>query len=249
MSTTTLTGILCGKCHNRHQSVREVWFCHFPSSAMVAQSALPRRGTVNLPSWRTEPVTGAQKDRLRRMGIDPNLARNKGEASDWIGGKTDPPRKASSVIEDAPNRRQTKIPMDMLLALPDGYYAAQLDSTRPYTFFRINRPKSGKLKGAFKVQTQHGPELMLALVIYDESRLYWHNMSIEDELLLVAIDPNAAAICYSEELKRCMRCNTELTDERSRWFGIGPECTKHWPHIEPMVEDRKGRYVPGWEQK
>jgi hypothetical protein len=275
----TVTRIKCGNCHQYHDTVGMVKRCHFrpphqtkpclnldphplhysaelnwtcpgiDAPAAVAQSGL---GSMTRPKrdWRSEPVTDKQKDKLKRMGINPSFPNNKGEASDLIGGVTKAPQEAKIVsVNDAPNRRTTKIPLEMIHAIPDGYYASRQDSTRPLTFFRISRPKRGDFKGAIKVQTQHGPDLKLALTIYPGDRVYWSNMAVEDDLLLVVVDPNGTGIAYAEELQRCMRCNTELTDERSRWFGIGPECEKHWPHIIDLVTDRKGRFVPGWEQQ
>jgi len=221
----------------------------------VAQKVLIN-GTEYVTNGATQPQIDYIKDHLEG---DPFLAikYTKKGASNYIDElkrkKAARARQAAqpqpSVIQDAPNRRTTKIPLAMLHAVPDGYYATQQDSTRPLTFFRISRPKSGKYKGALKIQTQHGPDYKMALEVWPGDRLYWTNMAVEDDLLLVVVDPNGAGNTYSEEKKRCRRCNTELTDERSRWFGIGPECEKYWPHVIDIVTDTKGPYKPGWEDR
>lgn len=146
---------------------------------------------------------------------------------------------------NTPNQRVSKVPVGLLIGLRDGYYAARVDSTHAYTFFRVSRPKSGRYAGAIKIQTQHGPDYKLALVRWEEDRVSVYNWTIEDALLVACIQQVNCAIAYAEEIGKCCRCNTELTDERSRWYGIGPECEKHWPEIIPEVGERRGHYEVG----
>lgn len=237
----TLTRVKCGNCGTYHSSANDVRLCYFPpapqrAAATVAQSILPAVGP-----------TQRQLDYIRDLGGDVQLAARytqKG-ASLYIDRLKKEGKK--SVIENAPNRAQTKVPLQLLHGVPDGYFAVRQDSNHPYTFLRVSRPKSGNFKGALKIQTQHGPDYKLAMVVYPGDRVYWHNKSIEDDLLLLVVDYNGSAIAYFEKIGRCMRCNTELTDDRSRWFGIGPECEKHWPHIIDLMTDRRGPYRPGWD--
>lgn len=241
---STQLKIRCGKCGNRHSSVEEVRSCYYPRQTPPA--AVEQKSTVQV----SRP-TQKQLNYIRDLGGDVTLAMKytmKG-ASLYIDRLKREQKKGSGSMQNAPNRQKTKIPLEMLHAIPDGYYASRPDSTHPFTFFRFSRPKSGQFKDALKIQTQHGPELKLALVIYPGDRLYWSNMSVEDDLLLAAVDPSGCAIAYSEEIGRCMRCNTELTDERSRWYGIGPECEKKVPHMIDLLNERKGEYRPGWEQR
>lgn len=142
-------------------------------------------------------------------------------------------------------RMETKVPLDLLLNLKDGYYAARLDDTTPFKFFRVSRPKSGRYKDTIKVQTQHGPRLEVMLVVWPDSRVSLYDSRGQDELIVVCIDQLGTGMNYAEELKRCSRCTAELTDARSRWYGIGPECEKHRPEQISLVDDIKGAYVPG----
>jgi len=269
------TRVKCGNCKGHHATAADVKACYYPPLIKLCLKLEPHAThsdpTRNLtcPGFSAPVATAEQSVLWRGTRYVSNGCTQK--QMEYIAdlNNGDPDQcwhltmkgaslridrlkrdriKRPSVIEDAPNRRQTKIPLPMLYSLKDGYYATRADSTRPYTFFRVSRPKGGQFKGAFKVQTQHGPELMLALVIYPDDRIYWHNMAVEEQLLLVVVDPNGSAIAYADEIGNCMRCNTALTDERSRWFGIGPECEKHWPHIIDLVSDRKGPFVPGWER-
>lgn len=236
---TYATRVKCGNCQNYHSSAAEVRLCYFPPvvqqpPAMLAQSAL---ASVERPSQR-------QLDFIRDLGGDVQMAMKytKRGASLYIDRLK---REGKTAVTTAPNRQQTKIPLEMLHDLPDGYYASRPDSEHPYTFFRVSRPKSGNFNGALKIQTQHGPDYKLALVVYPGDRIYWSNLAVEDDLLLVVVDRNGCAIAYADKIGRCMRCNTELTDERSRWYGIGPECEKHWPQIIDIVNDRKGVFKFG----
>lgn len=143
----------------------------------------------------------------------------------------------------APNRQTTKIPMAMLLNISDGYYAVEASDNEPHTFIRVSHPVRGQFKGCLKIQTQHGEQLFPALTIFPSGNMIWHNMSIEEALLIVVVSPVACAIEYGKIIGRCCRCNKELTDQRSRWYSIGPECEKHWPQVLDTIADTKGPYV------
>jgi hypothetical protein len=148
----------------------------------------------------------------------------------------------------------SKVPLMMLAAIPSGYYAVRPDTETPYVFMRLARPVHGKRKGWVKVQTQHGETL------YDRwlwnpgnldpstnvIRLTWNkstlpgNQSIEDLILLMIVDHRAAAREYAREIGNCHRCNKDLTDERSRWYGFGPECEKSLEGEKDEIDDENG---------
>jgi hypothetical protein len=261
--------IICGKCKNRHESAFEVRACYgivkikqcFATMAHGPHQSGPNwcRG-IEAPAATVEQkaltavrmVTENQLDYIRRLGGDPVAAAKytmKG-ASLYIDRLKREGKKVTEGTQGGWEPPPFKVPLGMLKEVPDGYYAVQPDSETPYTFFRISRPKSGNYKSGLKIQTQHGPDYTLRYVIYDDDRLYRyaHTSKVEDDLLLLVVDTNAAAIAYAEKIGRCMRCNTELTDSRSRWYGIGPECEKKLPHIIDLINDRKGPYVPGWDE-
>lgn len=238
-----MASIKCGNCGFIHGSVLAVKDCYSGKSRSVAVEQ------------KELTVTERQLEYIKSLGGDALHAckLSKREASVYIDRLKRAGRPVSNnPIETAPNRQATKVPLDMLKAVPDGYYAARLDSTQAFTFFKVSRPKSGRFQGALKIQTQHGPEYRLALVIWnresDTPRVTMYNKAVEEELLLVVVDFYGCAIAYAEKIGKCMRCNTELTDERSRWYGIGPECEKHWPSVIELVTQRKGEYKPGWSE-
>lgn len=251
------TGVKCGNCSQYHESAQAVRECYFPPRrssvpGAVASFRLPPQATGPAPTvvtiggqnYNTNGATQAQVDYMIDLGATTTkaISLTKTGASHEIERLKKEKRKMS---DTAPNRVKTKIPLNMLHDLRDGYYASRPDDSRPYTFFRVSRPNRGNYKGTLKIQTQHGPDLKLALVIYPGDRVYWHNMVVEDDLLLVVVDQRGCALAYAEKLGKCMRCGTELTDDRSRWYGIGPECERHWPEIINEIDDTKGRYRPG----
>lgn len=225
--------ITCGKCHNKHSSVEEVRHCHLDVPAPVAYmtTGYATKKQIKYVSdldgdvkWTTTLTTKEASNYIKRL-----IAR----------GKT----VTTNPIKAAPNRQTTIVPLEMLLSVPEGRYAVRPDSNSKHTFFRVSRPKTGNLKGSFKLQTQHGEDYKLCLVVYPSGSLNWYDMSVEDDMALMVVNTSGAAIEYGQVIGRCCRCGKELTDERSRYFGIGPECEKAWPHIIDIVTDTRGAYV------
>jgi hypothetical protein len=59
------------------------------------------------------------------------------------------------------------------------------------------------------------------------------------------VDPNGCALSYAEVLGHCCKCGKELTDPRSRWYGIGPDCEKRNANHIRLVDESKGVFVHG----
>ncbi len=133
----------------------------------------------------------------------------------------------------------------MLDGIPDGYYAVRPDSTVNYTFIRISRPKSGRLKGCIKVQTQHSDDLILRAVRYGSGRLALNTNTIVESLMLLVVGHQSAAMVYGQEIGKCCRCNKALTDDRSRHYGIGPDCEQVWTWVIDLVDERVGHAYRG----
>lgn len=220
-----MTAIICGKCKRRHSSIQEVRNCYWPPAPVYTPAA-------------TRLATAKQIAFIGKLGGDKVYASTLSveAASDYI-----------KTLKKQENRPAmiTKIPIPMLQTVPDGRYATRMDSDQPYKFFRISRPKSGNYKGCIKVQTQHSEAYQLMMVVRPSGSVEVYDLRAEEELLLVLVDPSGAGIAYGEELGHCMRCGRELTDERSRWYGIGPECEKSNQHIIDLVDDRKGSFRLG----
>lgn len=138
-------------------------------------------------------------------------------------------------------------PEAMVLAIREGRFAVDVGKAghQKVIFLRITKPTKGQFKDCFKVQTQHSETLKLAAVRYPSGRwniLTDYKADLDLALRMIVVNPLDAAMLYATELERCARCGVELTDERSRYYCIGPECEKHWPDFLTKVMEEKGVY-------
>lgn len=144
-----------------------------------------------------------------------------------------------------PNEWQLKTPRPMIETLRDGRYAAAPyggDDYAHHVFFRVWRPISGKRKGCLLIKTQHSDAYRDFITIYPSGSVWFAQRAdkLDMALLMVAADPFTSAMKYAKLNSVCCRCGKKLTDERSRWYGIGPECEGYFPEIINMVNESKG---------
>lgn len=140
---------------------------------------------------------------------------------------------------------KTDMIVGMIDQLDTGYYAVQVNPEHPHIdFVRVSRPtqrNSKRWKGAVKVQTIHAEELMERWGYWPESGVVWiGSKTIEDILLRLLASKRFAMRLYAEKIGKCMRCNTQLTDERSRHYGFGPECENHLEALKNELDDENG---------
>lgn len=138
-----------------------------------------------------------------------------------------------------------KWPVELLEKVPDGYYAARLDDNDPYEFYRVSRPKKNKYAGCIKIQTQHGENWKILAVRWRDGNLWmlpYERGRFEEPFLMVLADHKHCQKLYAEKSDHCGRCNKALTDDRSLYYGIGPECEKYMPEYFAMIDDEKGVY-------
>lgn len=181
-------------------------------------------------------ATDRQLEYIKLLGGDVSLAENytKADASRYIDRL-----KGAPVSQPATPRAvyKTKVPLALLEFVEDGYYAVQPDSETAYVFLRVSRPTRGRMAGSLKVQTQHSDVLATEFVQWPSGEVSVYKRSIEDQILLLLSDHHTAARNYGRHIGRCCRCNKTLTDERSRHYGIGPECEQYWPYIISLVDE------------
>lgn len=255
MSETT-PSILCqnGQPHT-HTSVLESKVCW----GVLPPSALPRTSAfVSGPSV-LPPVSAPLRVTERQLAYIESLG---GAGARQAATHLD--RKAASALIDELKKKPKEAPVAAPPAAPapqrpvdprhemiagllpmvrDGYYAVQEYDGGHVDFLRISRPKKNKFATAIKVQTVHGNPMSVKLsdavaALWPSGTLSMYNRSgrIEDMLLLLVADSQNAARLYAQKMEHCCRCNASLTDDRSRHYGIGPECEKHWPHIIEIVD-------------
>jgi hypothetical protein len=134
--------------------------------------------------------------------------------------------------------------------VPEGYYAVKTEFS-PYRFVYFSRPKRGKHAGSLKFSEQIGAvgrngRYEIRAEKWQSGRWSLYERTFLDQIMLIITDHQTAAQAYARETRRCCRCNARLTDERSRWYGIGPECEEYWPWMIDRINDSdKGRYRAG----
>lgn len=228
---------------HQHSTVTESKIC-WGLIAPPAPVAAPAK------SWQTPRATQRQLDYVRDLGGDIKFASSLSveRCSKYIDNLK--AKKATAPVE----RRAvvTDPRLDMVKALlprvPSGYYAVQKQAGDAIKFIRISRPKvranvrSNRFAGATKIQTQHGPRLEEAGALWPSGSWSIWDHFLPDALLLLVSDHHTAARRYAKEIGNCMRCNADLTDDRSRHYGIGPECEQKdgWEWAIEIVDEEHG---------
>lgn len=228
---------VCGNCHNSHDSVYQARVCY----GLIARPA-----PVSRPYENHDHATARQLEYIKDLGGDAavRLARTmtKAQASSYIDElKT---RKAGKPVTSTKQSVDPRLDLikNMIDLVPSGYYAVRRQEGDPVTFMRISRPKPGaasRYAGALKVQTQHGPAFENEAVLWPSGSWSIFRGSIIENMMLLVADHQEATLRYGQLIGRCMRCNLELTDERSRHYGIGPDCEKVWPWVIDAVDERE----------
>lgn len=236
-----MASILCGNCHNHHSSVREVWACHTFGD--------PNPAPTQPKSWRDEPITVRQRDEIKRLGGLVTAGMTKGQASDKIETLRKFPKNqrpvAASASHLAASSPPLSTPLSMIETLRDGRYAVRPDANTQYMFIKVWRPKSGRKRGCLIISTQHSESYKECIVRWPSGKWSVYDRRPDTNLLFIVADPVTSARNYAREKNVCCSCGKELTDGRSIWYGIGPECEKRWPEIINAVDSECGRYWPG----
>lgn len=224
---------------HQHALVSEARRCEYGMSIASAAAA---------PAPAAEPaMTDRQRDYLLALGGEITGPLTRKEASALIDQL-----KAKKKAAPAPAPAPAPVPVpvaDVRLTMldsfidgvPDGYYAVRLEETAPITFLRVSRPKrygQNKISGVLKIQTQHSDDLADAAIKWPSGKWSIYRQSVIDSLMLLVTDPFGAGMLYASEIGKCCRCNKALTDERSRHYGVGPDCEKVWPQIIARIDEQ-----------
>jgi hypothetical protein len=202
-------------------------------------------------------VTERQLDYIAKLGGDLTYARKltRGEASRYIDRLKSgaPPASRSTPVTTPPavepKRGDPRLDLikGMVDLIPSGYYAVEKEEGDKTVFMRVSRPKADartRFAGSVKIQTQHGPALENALVLWPSGNWSVYDQRAVEPMLLLVADHHGAGMRYAAKIGHCMCCNADLTDERSRWYGIGPECEKkpQYAWVIPLVDETKGAF-------
>lgn len=260
-----MASILCSKGHT-HGSVAEVKRCYGIGSGHPATPSSPSwhpvHGAVGSKAWPEGPMSPRQIKYIEDLGGNSSEAWAKGytydQASTLINNlllvKKGRDRVTDTPATPAPPARTTKVILEMLDFLPDGYYAWTPALDAEVTFVRVKRYDAkarNRWSGSTLIQTLHSETLMPAWVRWPsgQTKVLRHGqagLDIETVINGLIVDHKTAAKRYAQLKGNCARCNKDLTDPRSRHYNIGPECEKHWGWmISEVDEDNDG--VP-WER-
>lgn len=238
-----------------HGSSADVRACQAAQRHTATPAPYPARPHDRHPSRVNGPrvihteaaVTEAQLWKVKKEGGDPVYAAKLTRlgASIYIQQLIEK-KENRTVVEPTPRSTPPKtiVPLPMLDMVKDGRYAWRPDANTKWTFVRISRPRNGRMAGCTKIQTQHGDTLTDRMSVYPSGHV-WLPVPhmIESQLIGIIVDQKQAALDYGREIGKCCRCGKKLTDERSRWYGIGPECEKVSPDQIAYVEEQHGTFT------
>lgn len=224
-----------GTPHQHHLAIEgRICYGLVPRPMPVASTPAIRPFEVHEPR-----ITLNQLNYIKRLGGDETYASTltKKQASAYIDKlqSGDPVTQTSRPQED-PRLAMLK---ELMVSIPSGYYAVEADEDVSTKFLRVSRPKVGTKRygGSIKIQTQHGPRLEVAASIWPSGQFSVYDRRVVDMLMLLVVDYQGSALRYARKIGKCCRCNSPLTDERSRHYGIGPECETVFPWIIERVDE------------
>lgn len=214
------------------------------------------------------PPTEAQRAAITRLGGRLASDANRLDASRMIDklieNKAERERKLAEQVareasaeEEATKMHSTMfgLPAEILFDIREGRFAVSISGTKKLDFVRVSIVKparSGHRRhvGAMRVQTQHSDSLKDRAFITRDGQVHLTSNTMTADYLTqifmgIISGQRDSAILYGREKGQCCRCGRELTDERSRHYGIGPECEKHWEEIVSEIDEAEGVYAPG----
>lgn len=235
--------MICGHCKGDHMYAYQVRECSQGRGAAQRNRLAAQTRVVPAP-------TKAQLDYIEA------LAKKKGMS----GHLTVPETRSQASTQIAylkkqrdvanPERPGPVVAFPIVNLLKHGRYAVKVEDGSNEIFVHVTRPKTGPKKGHVVVSTKHGEYLTKRVQYTAEGKLIFQNnrsiagQSLAEVLVLILADAEGAAMAYAQKLGVCCRCGKDLTDHRSRHYGIGPECEKVWPSYMARVDEVKGDYVP-----
>ncbi|QFG08568.1 hypothetical protein PBI_ASERPROCKY_82 [Gordonia phage ASerpRocky] len=233
---------------------------------------------VSMRDWHRRPATQRQLAAIERMADERNVDYDKPalgwQASNLISmlgtiPKAAPPPQpqptpvveevAAEEVEPEPavKKAYDPLPLMMVSQITDGRYAVTADDNTETIFLRKTSHKSNakntRMAGATVLQHRIAEDWNSHTVYWPSGQVSQYSNSYKGTILpeawaQVFVDPQGAAHRFAEREHRCCSCGTNLTDARSRHYGIGPECEKARPDVIGWVNSNKGPFVPGAEQ-
>lgn len=236
--------MICYTCRGDHPTANDARLC---------QTGQLKTQLAPVVIFTGEPTPSeAQLRYIKDLGGDVAHAStlSRRAASDLIGQLKASNRAAQAVKKAAKVIDTSLVPAILLEMVPEGNYAVRAREGEPYVFLRITRPTTGQYSGYTKIQTRHGDNLKLRLLIEPSGHQkligspFIQNRRIDWFVKLLLGEYRTAAIAFGRYLEQCSNCGATLTDARSRHYAVGPECEKSRGDIIAEVEDTDGPFNP-----
>lgn len=244
-----------GGTPHTHNTVQEVRACYMggnsspvrpPAPSAPVASSLSIPGMASPKQVRFLSDLGIPERAARHLDkhhahllIDELLAEQRGTP---VSAPTPPQPTIHTARQSEPEDPRVQMIKAILVSIPNGYFAVDQGTeptwgdTGKYDFLRISRPKSGKYKDAIKIQSQHGDRLENRAILWPSGHLSVFDRRVLDPLMTMMADHKTCLTTYGQVIGRCCRCHKQLTDDRSRHYGIGPECEQIFPWVIEEVD-------------
>lgn len=127
-------------------------------------------------------------------------------------------RPAVASVGERPTYKQIN---DLAATIPTGFYAlpkreGATNANQPTYHFKIH-----KFRGGHRIVMVTGG---VGAFVEVPMKANWQWVALQK----IAADPKAAAVRFGKETGTCGRCNSPLTDAKSRERGLGPHCAKQY---------------------
>ena len=171
-------------------------------------------------AW-TDPITAAQANLItklsRERGIEPKdtTGWNRKAASQEIDRLMALP-KAQAAPAAAP--AEPRMSFRAIPEVPAGRYA--LVDNDVTTFYKVDRPTKGNWAGRTFLAEEQGDNFAPIRIRGEQRERFFAVMEA------IAADVEAAARRYGHHRRHCGFCMKKLTDSYSRFYGVGPVCTR-----------------------
>lgn len=142
----------------------------------------------------------------------------------------------------------------MLDKIPDGRYGVANNEMTQTVFMRKKSwapdAKNKRLAGSTTVQVKSADVWHDAFIYWPSGKVSaykksWQGTDMNELLTMVFMDIGGSAQNYADKFSECSNCGIELTDDRSRYYGLGTDCIKRRTDIVNYVESTKGPYTKG----
>jgi len=204
----------CGSCKGDHETVAEVRACY---GVVEIDGQKQEVWTAAGNARELEPLSESQYNFMNKLRIE------RGEAPDLRGYEeaSNNQTKEWAKLEIArlkglPKTKSANKLDAVIATITEGRYAVDsLSGNNDLDFYMVDKPTSGRWAGY----------TFVSMIVGGHDRIPVKSARRHDVLRVIAeTGPEVAAMIYSNETRRCNKCDIELTKYASRQLGKGRTC-------------------------